>query len=214
MKKKYLLRLHGFSVVELIIVIAMAGVLGIVFTTIMIQSMRGQNKVNAIDQVKQNGQLVMNELSNEIRMADQVVCTTTTGPQTLVVLENGLYYRYTLVSPSGGANGYIKKEISPTVDSGTNPPLSAGTTKDQVCATVFSSAATSLTLSDTNTQTGVSINAPAAPDTVFTENTAGGYDTVTIKFVISPAVSVSSLEENRVSPETFTTTVELQGMQR
>lgn len=207
----------GFSLVELIVVVATVSLLGIIFTSTLIQSMRGQSKVNVANQVKQNGQVLLDSFSNEVRLANEAICTYTNpsppGQQSLVVLRDGLYYRYTLVSPdpASGANGYFQKEVSPTVTSNFDEttPLSS------ICSLGFPATPGPIKLSDTNSQTGVSLSPPVS-GSVFSIGNDGGYQTVTIQFRVSEGVRAGTFAENKVAPggELFATAVELRGMLR
>jgi len=181
---------NGFTLIELLIVMTVMGILGFIFTDILTQSLRGQNKVKILNQVKQNGQVVLDRLVNEVHQAEKVICAGQySGKDTLVTFKQGVYYRFRIYPPSGTTqNGYIALDYPLYA---TNPCL-----EDQ-------SATERFILTDQDTHSGVSLD---YDDTVvefnskiFAVDSEAGYsDAVTIRFRATAGVEAGSLYEASV----------------
>ena len=97
----------------MLIAISVISIIGFILTDIMSQVFRGQNKINTVSLVKQNGQVVLDKLSNEIRSAEKVICNGSAvgGPKdTVVLFRNGNYTRFRFVLPTALASGYFSRE--------------------------------------------------------------------------------------------------------
>lgn len=217
----------GFTLVELLVVISIMVVLGVIFTNILIETLRGKNKVNAINQVKQNGQVVLDKLSNEIRSAEKVVCVgrfnegglhvLDIGAQglepndTIVVFNNGTYSQFRFIKPypTGRipSNGRIQKVAFTRTD------LPDGTQDSALCLDQDIKTGSNLrqSLTDMDIKNGVSI------DTLNNENIFDQRgDSVIIKFTASAGVRAGYAYDVTVQDGgvPFTTSVQTRGIKR
>src|SRR6185295_7696266 len=62
----------GFTLIELLASMVVIMTIGVLVVTIIVSSLRGTNKTNAILQVKQNGSLTLNQMTKMIRDAATV----------------------------------------------------------------------------------------------------------------------------------------------
>lgn len=206
---------NGFTLIELLVVIAIMAVLGIIFSGTLVQTLRGQNKVKIINQVKQNGQVALDKLSGEIRQAERVICigSVVGGPNdNIIIYKSGTYYRFRLVAERAGLdNGYIKRSDF-TVQN-----ITVGTAESTLCALDTDFRVDSVAnLTDTDSVGGVSIRFDSLQP-VFSRNALTGYgDTVTIRFRAAPAARTGTLFENLVEDGgvLFNTTVEVRGIKK
>ena len=74
------LKNNGFTIVELLIVTSILGVLGLIIAMTLTNVFRGQNKVNTISQIKQNGQTAMDQIERLVRFSEKVVCVAGAYP--------------------------------------------------------------------------------------------------------------------------------------
>lgn len=192
------------------------GILGLIFTDTIINTLRGESKVRIINQVKQNGQVVLDKLSNEIRQADRVVCIGKTASgtidgDTIVISKGGYYYRYRLQGPLTGSNsrnGYISVESFVVTTYDSDITRDSGTDEDNYCTDSSSYKAISLT--DQDLRTGVSLNFDGS-DAAFSFGYNTNYkDTVIIRFKASESVRAGENYENQVEV-LFTTTIQVRG---
>jgi len=70
----------GFTLIELLVVTAVMGVLAVVSATIISNVLRSQNKTNVINEVRQNGDLVIDKFERDVKQASQVCRTGFTPP--------------------------------------------------------------------------------------------------------------------------------------
>lgn len=214
---------RGFTIIELLVVVSIMVILGIIFTNILIDALRGRNKVKAINQVKQNGQVVLDKLSNEIRDADGIVCVDkfqaagSTPKDTLVITKGGIYtqYRFIPASPPT-SNGKIQK-LNFTRDNLASPVADSFLCVNQSEATLnpgFNNFLQSLT--DTDSKNGVSIN--------YTPKASGGNEnifdqagnSIIIKFNASAGVAAGYAYDVTVADDgiPFSTSVQVRGLRR
>ncbi|MBI4037372.1 type II secretion system protein [Candidatus Daviesbacteria bacterium] len=210
------MRKSGFTLVELIIVIGITTLLGVILTNTLTQALRGQAKVKIINQVKENGQVVLEQLSNEIKQAEKVICVGrkdgSTQDDTIVTFKAGIYSRFRLSPPTGSANGYFER------NNFTGDNIPDGSTMPDLCsaATTFGTSAYSIT--DSDSVNGVSIRFDldnvGAQKPVFTRSSQSGYnDTITIRFRAFQAIKVGQTYETAVGADgvLITTTVQVRG---
>lgn len=187
---------HGFTLVEILVVMAIVAIIGTILVAIFTNTLRGSNKSQILAVIKQNGQAVLENMDKTIRGADNVVCPKQTGSpsDTLVIVKNGLYTRFRIIAQSS-ANGFIQQD-SPSPGSDIKLFI------DNVCTDPLTSA---VTLTDINDQSGVSVQSGS-----FTKNTqAGSKDSVNVSFTLGPGTGLPATIKNQIDAVTFQTTVAL-----
>lgn len=200
----------GFSLAEILVVIAIMAIAGTMLVAIFSSTLRGSNKSQILASIKQNGQAALDKIDKTIRNSDNVVCVTP-DKKTLVVEKNGTYSRFRFIAP-GSDNGLIKQD---------NPVQSSTQTliafTNQICldADPLTTVPPSIVLTDTNSQSGVSVNCfGATPDCttnpIFSRSSAAGFkDQVTVRFNLWPGVGAPSAVAGQIDPVTFQTTIQL-----
>ncbi len=212
--------LRGFTLVEILVVIAVVSIVGTILAAIFINTLRGSNKSQILASIKQNGQAVLENMDKTIRGADNVICPalgpleTTKSSNTLVVLKNGCYTRYRFDNDKGRI-----LQDNPQPDSSTscitNPPSPTPkvikTFINDVCNDedlVSMNSANILT--DTNLQSGVSVSVPVPAGGMFTRNRQAGLkDSITVTFALDHGISAPSSVAGQIDPVVFTTTIGL-----
>ncbi len=191
----------GFTLVEVLVSIAILSVIGVLIITIFSRALRGDNKAQITLAIKQNGQAILENLDKTIRSADQVVCVSSSNYKTIVLLKDGIYSRYRFVDQTSSANGLIRQD---------NPTRIAGTEDDvnifinRIC-NAADPMPQAVILTDTNQVTGVSIQNGA-----FIRNKKAGYkDMITVKFDITQGTGVVGGASSGIDPVRFATTIEL-----
>jgi len=64
----------GFTLIELLVVTAIIGVLAIISATVFNSILRSQNKTTIVNEIRQNGNLVIDKFERDIRGASKVTC--------------------------------------------------------------------------------------------------------------------------------------------
>lgn len=208
---------RGFTLVEILVVMAIVAIVGIIMVVIFTNTLRGSNKSQILSVIKQNGQAVLENMNNNIRNADNSICSTSPS-NTLVVVKNGTYIRYRIslpgndkVPPACFKNGCIVWD-NPTkqIDLQTNQLETDSAFISSVCGSNdpiprAGSADTANILTDTNSQTGV-----AVPSGSFTLSKPPGFKAaVTVAFELQPGVDAPSIIASQIDPVDFQTTIEL-----
>lgn len=89
MYRKYLTKVYpekrGFTLIELLVSTAVIGVLAVVSATIFNSILRSQNKTAIINEVRQNGNLVIDKFERDVKQAQSI--SPIGGPYTDVTLE-------------------------------------------------------------------------------------------------------------------------------
>lgn len=194
---------NGFTLVEIIVVMAITAMVGTILVIIFINTLRGSNKAQILSVIKQNGQIVLENMDKTIRNADDVVCRSTDG-NTLVVVNNGIYTRFRLVPPTLTANGSIQQDfpVQPSekymevflrdICYGTDPLIAAQY------------------LTHSSLQTGVSVRNVSLSEPLFTRNQQDGLkDSITISFLLAPAIGSPTVVVSQIDPVSFQTTIGL-----
>lgn len=207
----------GFTLIEILVVIALLGVLGVILTNILSQVLRGQNKINTVNLVKQNGQVILDQLSNEIRSAEKVICVEKNAfnnngqadlKDTIVLFRNGNYTRFRFVPPVTSdpkRNGYIQKEIFTISD------IPEDVTDDNMLCTRSVNIVSPPSYLTYNTNS-ISLNYDGTSPIFKPKSQAGFPDLVEIKFRGSQDIK-SKIAESTVADEgvLFTTAVSVKG---
>lgn len=190
---------RGFTLVEMLVVIAVLSIVGLLVLTIFTRTLRGSNKAQIVLTIKQNGLAVLETIDKTIRNSDSVVCISENPDNTIVVHkdEDNLYTRYRFVVDSTGvANGLILQD---------NPQKGASEVDGQfisrICAPLDSMSGAHI-LTDTNPLTGVSLISGSFTRSVGIKNL------ITIQFVLAPGANAPPAVAGQIDPITFQTTIE------
>lgn len=213
----------GFTLIELIVVVGITGILSVILTDTLIQTLRGENKVKVLNRVKQNGQVVLGKLSSEIRQAEKVVCLgyrggdpdTSDEGDTIVVFRQGNYYRFRLNTPEETLplkNGSITQE-SFTAEGLVDPVTDIIIETSELCTEGNITRGIETTLSDTDLVNGVSLDLDS-PRPVFEDISSNDTkNIISIRFKAAQGMGTgqsyeSSAQEGGVL---FATTVQVRG---
>src|SRR3989344_5139983 len=104
------MRKNGFTLVEVLVAIAVSSLMLLLLVQIFLSSLRGNNKAQIIALIKQNGQSVLDEMDKNIRNSDNIACISTSH-RTLVLNKNGAYTRYRFTIASILNNGEIREDM-------------------------------------------------------------------------------------------------------
>lgn len=206
----------GFTLVEMLVVIAVLSIVGVMITTIFVRNLRGSNKSQIISSIKQNGQAVLETMDKTIKNADNLVCiisNTDNTVYTMVVEKGGLYTRYRLTPPQDQTvpaacltNGCIAQ------DNPTRQTIEGREETDpefimRVCIPNDSMQSANI-LTDTNTQTGIKVLRGAFSE-ADKEQSAGFKKAVKIFFVLGAGAGAAPAVAGQIDPVTFETTMQL-----
>lgn len=178
---------------EVVIAIAMVGMLGVMLSDTLIQTLRVRNKTRVVNQIKQNGQVVMDKIEKILREQDKVVGLPCSGgspaePRLLLYKKSGGEQIYSLirfvpkVSTGTRRNGYVAvsyfvNPAAPLICSGADPTTTAPPEELN---------------SKTDFQNGVSVEGGSFTYTP----TAGFNDQVTVSFRVEPGIDAGLASEN------------------
>lgn len=222
----------GFTLVELLVVMAISAIFGTLMLTIFTNTLKGSNKSQVIGVIKQNGQSVLETIDKAVRNSDSVICpfvispATSGGSDTLVVAsKGGGYTRFRFIPPGapvsaargscGNANGCILQDNPTKGPVPSSSPSRQETDPEFVNRICLADAALNspLVLTDSNLQSGVSVDCPASPcdiNPVFKrEKSAGFMDQVIINFNLRPGAGAPSSVTGQISDVNFKTTIQL-----
>ncbi|MBI2337875.1 type II secretion system protein [Candidatus Daviesbacteria bacterium] len=191
----------GFTLVEVLVSIAVIAIIGTILVAIFSNTLRGSNKSQILAVIKQNGQAVLENMDKVIRSADYVLCPLADDDY-LVVEKDGIYTRYRFESDSIRQDNPVKQVVPATGQEETDDAFIM-----RVCSmTDLMTDDTELkVLTDTNTKTGVKVE-----NGKFIRNRSAGYkDGVTIKFDLKPGIGAPQSVSGQINPVTFQTTVQL-----
>lgn len=201
----------GFTLVEILVVIAIFAIVGTILVTVFANTLRGSNKSQILANIKQNGQAVLDTMDRTIREADNIVCVTPSG-DTLVIVKDGLYTRFRFIG-STIANGSIQQ------DTPLQPPPPAAESdiylfKRSLCTDDTNPLVNPTTLTDTNPQTGIAVvyskDSIGNDLPIFDENPDPGYkNSLIIQFSLKPGIQTSSIITSQIDPVSFETTIGL-----
>lgn len=77
--KRVGLKNKGFTLIELLVVTAVIGVLGIISASLISSIIRTQNKTAIINEVRQNGDLVISKIERDIKQSESVEVLSANG---------------------------------------------------------------------------------------------------------------------------------------
>ncbi|MBI2314650.1 type II secretion system protein [Candidatus Daviesbacteria bacterium] len=203
----------GFTLAEILVVMAITAVIGTVLVTIFTNTLRGSNKSQILANIKQNGQAVLENMDKTIRGADNVVCVSF---KTLLIEKDGCYTRYRFVEQNSTRNGQIQQDHpqpdpntpSPCIQNSPAPsPRNTPAFLNAVCPDADPLVSPKV-LTDTNTQTGVSVSSSGF-FTRIPQPEPGFKDSITIKFNLSPAIGAPAVLSSQIDPVSFETTIGL-----
>lgn len=191
---------RGFTLVEILVTMAIVAILGTMLVAIFSSTLRGSNKSQILAVIKQNGQAVLDNMDKTVRDADNIVCLSANG-DTLVVVQKGIYTRYKFVAPSTTANGLLQQDapVQPT------PPASPIPISSFVASACTDPLVSPVTLTDTNTSSGVSVSSG-----LFLRSRQSGFkDSVTISFTLDNGINAPEVIAGQIDPVEFKTTIGL-----
>lgn len=221
----------GFTLVEMLVVLAVLSIIGTLILTIFTRTLKGSNKAQIIGVIKQNGQSILETMDKTIRNADHLICvcpssghcpSTMVRPEggaiksNLVVVKDGIYTRFDFIVPSSSSNGFVEwasfqlPDIHPE---GTDEDLYVAQFDQVACINPMRDLITNSNvvnsrsqLTDTNTQTGVSVT-----DLTFKEESsqAGFKAIINVLFSVGPGVGAPASIAGQIEPVDFQTTIQL-----
>lgn len=181
---------QGFTLIELLVVITVVSGLGLLLSDFLIQTLRNENKVRVVGEVKQNGEVVLNQLVSRIRQAEKVVCESTTIYNTIVLFTEDTYTRIRYFAPEEGStpkNGYIAVDewvgLAKVGDEFTED-YSLSCEEAQL-------ESDKIYLTNRDSLNGISIIPIDGRSKIFYRSQKAGYpDTVEVKFKVAPGVGI------------------------
>ena len=210
MKKGPACRPSGFTIVELLIILAVVSVLGVVLVDVFLRSIRGSDKARILAKLQQNGQVAMDNMDKAIRGSEAVLCprSSTVGvgpfPRILMIVREGQYTRFRFKEPTSDQNGKVQIDYpNPSVDIFTNPSDEKIAIWESYCQ-----GADAVPLDKLTDLTDASDNGVSISEGSFIKNKKAGFkDIVTIFFKVGPSLKL--INQQAVEPVTFQTTVEV-----
>jgi len=102
----------AFTLLELLVVVALLGILGTVATDIFFNVSRAYNKANVIIEVGRNGNIALTQMVGEIRNARvlRFPAPGDTGTSLTINDVNGREVTFSFVEESGDENGYVARD--------------------------------------------------------------------------------------------------------
>lgn len=172
----------GFTLVEIVVVMAIVAIVGVILVMIFANTLRGSSKAQILAVIKQNGQAVLGTMDNAIRNADNVACISTSG-DTLVIVKDGIYTRFRF------KNDYIEKE----------------NLLDFTTTTCSDLSVSPVTLTNTDPKTGVSVQSGSFSRS----RQAGSKNAITVSFDLNGGVQAPEVIGGQIDAVKFQTTIQL-----
>lgn len=191
----------GFTLIEALVVIGVLSVIGMIILNVFSRSLRGSNKSQILGSIKQNGQLVLENMDKTIRNSDNVVCPAEKfpDPKTLVVRSAGIYTRYRFTDDLIQKDNPFKQTDQSTGKEETDPAFI-----NRVC--LFNDPMPGSTiLTDTNPKTGVTV----ISGQFLRSRSAGFSDQLTVKFSLKHGAGAPEAIAGQIDPVHFETTIQL-----
>ena len=206
----------GFTLIEMVVVMAVLSLVGLVVLTIFGRTIQGSGKAQIVEIMKQNGSGALDQMDKTIRNAEGVACPGKTATCSLpgaacknliIRKEDGVYVRYRFVDPvSSTSNGSIKQDNPGKATlAGSSPPREETDAEfiNRACDVSDPLSSSAITLTDTNIESGVSVE-----NATFSRNILAGFsDEVTIQFDLK--AGVASAQVNQTPAQNFKTTIKL-----
>lgn len=200
--KRYFI--SGFTIIEMVVSIAIIGIIGLILTDLLGRSFRSSDKTQSISIIKQNGETAINTISQVLRNSQRSICIgdyqNDQDQPTLVVKKAGQYIRFRVLNKTSSQNSRLEQETLQVNDQSQLVNLCSQDLPPDVIRL------SRVTLTNTDPVSGVSIITSGSDKTSFALNSQGGYpDVITIKLKIG--LGFSSPQSDQI---VFQTTVKLQ----
>lgn len=101
----------GFTLVEVLVTVAVTGILTVMATVIFINTVRNSKKAEVTSEGRQNAALVIDRLQKDARGATSLAVTGSAPTETLTITKNnGTDVSWQCVDPGGGGIKYITRD--------------------------------------------------------------------------------------------------------
>lgn len=108
LKHNYLLN-KGFTLLEVLVSVAIIGILITVASAVFINTIRSANKANVTVEARENGSNVIETFDKDIRQATNI--DSSGAPSTIIVTTVGGVITWSCTAPSGSTPGFIGRQI-------------------------------------------------------------------------------------------------------
>ena len=144
-------RERGFTLIEVLVTVAVTGILTVLASVIFINTVRNSKKAEITAEARQNAALVIDRIQKDARGASSL---TTSGGGKILTIENGPdRIDWTCTAPTATANGFISREVN---SSGpitvTNKDIVDGVSVSSTCTFSPAGAADLITIEFTMTE--------------------------------------------------------------
>lgn len=124
-KRRVVMKEDGFTLVELLVALAIFSVIAVITTSVLITIVQSNNKAKMINKLRSDGSRVMEELERDIKTADEASTATTV----LNLRQNeDDFYQYAIAN--NGGNNYIEKRQCTSFGAGCTTSLYSLTPTD------------------------------------------------------------------------------------
>lgn len=107
MKMQKVKKQNGFTLIEVLVVVAVTGILTVMATVIFINTVRNSKKAEITSEARQNSALVIDRLQKDARTATNLAISGTGRTLTISHPSGAIVWNCTL--PSGTNNGFITR---------------------------------------------------------------------------------------------------------
>lgn len=114
----------GFTLIEMLVVVAIVGVVATISTQIVLSLIRSNNKTNVQNEVKQNGSYTIDLIERDVRAATAAISTDSTN--LTLTSQDGSTVAYTCGVKSSGNNGFIRRNSNPLLNTDLNSGVAVG----------------------------------------------------------------------------------------